>query len=50
MTGTQGIRAEEKGINPIQQKVVAALQAKSSYPHKVSKKLNLKKPIFHGYS
>jgi len=39
MTGTHGIG---EGINSIQQKkVVAGLQAKSSYPHRVSKKIKL---------
>src|SRR5918912_4224809 len=40
MTSTHSI-AEGEGINPIQQKIVAALQAKNSYPHRVSKKIKL---------
>jgi aminoglycoside phosphotransferase family enzyme len=39
MTNTHNIGGER--INPIQQKVVAGLQAKSSYPHRVSKKIKL---------
>jgi aminoglycoside phosphotransferase family enzyme len=39
MTNTHSIRGER--VNPTQQKVVTGLQAKSSYPHKVSKKIKL---------
>lgn len=39
MTSTYSIRGEQ--INPMQQKIVAGLQAKSSYPHKISKKIKL---------
>ena len=40
MTSTHSIGKGEE-INPIQQKVVAGLQAKNSYPHRVSKKIKL---------
>jgi aminoglycoside phosphotransferase family enzyme len=39
MTSTHSIEGER--INPIQQKVVAGLQTKSIYPHRVSKKIKL---------
>src|ERR687886_2093423 len=39
MTSTYSIRGQL--INPMQQKIVAGLQAKSSYPHKISRKIKL---------